>query len=251
MSSLQYVGVPPTQAKDIMPRSDTDDILNSGISRAYVQGRVAELASSKGTITYVNTQDALYAEKAYYQTQDLTLVDLSKKGIASGVATVGSNGLIPDAQLPYLGGGIILGPYGPATVTTGSGTNVPFKIATFTPPFPGLGMQAVAFLVVGCKSTNGRPVVEVRISDASVTDYDSQKRIAMGVGRDFYNDYQIVTVKSATPGAGQTTQPPSPVTNNPLITVWAYDLYGANGGVTQVDTGFIYTGAIYFLRTQA
>lgn len=251
MSSLQYVGVPPSQSKDIMPRSDTDDILNSGISRSYVNGRVIELAASKATQTYVNTQDGLYAEKAYFQSQDATLVDLSKKGIASGIATIGSNGLIPDSQLPFLGGGVILGPFGPTTVTTGSGTNTPFKIATFSPTYPGLGMQAVAFLVVGCKSTNGRPVIEVRISDSTVTDYASQKTIAMGVGRDFYNDYQIVTVRPATPSAGQTTQPASPVTTSPLITVWAYDLYGASGGVTQVDTGFIYTGALYFLRTQA
>ncbi len=251
MSSLQYVGVPPSQSKDIMPRSDTDDILNSGISRGYVNGRVVDLAASKGTLTYVNTQDGLYAEKAYYQTQDATLVDLSKKGIANGVATIGSNGLIPDSQLPYLGGGVILGPYGPSSVTTGSGTNTPFKIATFNLTYPGLGMQAVAFLVVGCKSTNGRPVIEARIADTTVTNYADQKLIGMGVGRDFYNDYQIVTVRSATPSPGQSTQPSSPVTTSPVVTVWAYDLYGANGGVTQVDTGFIYTGAVYFLRTQA
>lgn len=92
MSGLSYIGASPTDPRDFESRQHTEDVLNSGFSRSYVQGRVAEKVAARASKSYVDAQDAGFASVSYYPARDALLVPLTAKGVASGVATLGNDG---------------------------------------------------------------------------------------------------------------------------------------------------------------
>ena len=198
MAGLIYVGKVPAESKDIETRASTEDVLNSGISRDYVAGRVIELSASKATKVYVDNQDNLYADASYYPSRDALLVPNGARGTASGVASLDNNSKVPSAQVPVLGAGILRGPYGPNTMFGGTTGATPLKVAQWNAFTMGYTGQLLAWGMIACQSVDGRTVVEIRAGTSTQVNYADQTLIAQGYGRQLYNDYQYIAVVPVT-----------------------------------------------------
>jgi len=249
MASLSYLGTGPVDPRDTSPKLPTDIHLDTGISRGYVDGRVDTLALPKATKVYTDTQDAAFVSSSYYTTQDALLIPLTAKGAAGGVATLDGTGKLPAAQTPFLGAGILSGPFGHTAsfnVTTGA---TPVKLADFPSGVTGVNCQLLAFMTVIATSTNGRPVVEVRYSTTGDTTYAGQTLCAIGSGISLYNDAQTIAVMPATgaPNAMQDgIQVTIPSSANLRVTAWIYD--GGGGSVTTL-AGYVMSAALFYART--
>jgi hypothetical protein len=251
---LTYVGVDPAAAPDVENRTNVDVLLNAGVSRVYVDGRVEDTISGvvggqpRATKSYVDGKDSSYASTAYYGTQDALLVPNSAKGTANGVASL-SGGKIPQAQVPVLGVGILRGPFPVSHTFAGTTFDIPFKIADWALGTLAIYCQPWVFMAVGLKSVGGRPVVEVRAGTPAQTTYASQTLVACGYGRSFYHDFQTVEVfpTDSDLGEGQDgVQDSYPPTMDMTLTAWMYD---DGGGQTTLSTGLIFNASAFLART--
>lgn len=253
MAGLSYVGVDPSAGRDTENRINVEDQLTTGISRLYVQGRVAELAAPLASKSYVNNQDALFESAVYADGQDALLIPNGAKGTPNGVATLGADGKIPPEQIPRLGVGILRGPFPTSHTYNGTTFTDPFKIAdwklyTVAGSGTGITCQPWVFMAVGLKSVGGRPVVEVRAGTPAQTAYEDQTLVAQGYGRDFYNDFQTVEVFPQDPdlNEGQDgVQDFFPPTMDMVLTAWMYD---DGGGETTMTAGLIFNASAWLAR---
>lgn len=250
MAGLSYLGTAPVAPRDMSPKLASDTHLDTGVSRGYVDGRVATLATGKATKVYTDGQDAAFVSSSYYTTQDALLIPLTSKGAANGVASLDGSGKLPAAQTPVLGAGTIAGPYGhTASFNVTAATTTPVKLADFPAGVTGVNCQLLAFMTVIATSTFGRPVVEVRYSTTGDTTYAGQTLCALGIGRLLYNDAQTIVVMpvTASPNAMQDgVQVTIPGTANMRVTAWIYD--GGGGSVTTVS-GYVLSAALFYART--
>lgn len=250
MAGLYWVGAQPADPADIETRASSDVILGSGVSRSYVQGRVATKVASRADKLYVDTQDATFAPVAYYGSQDALLVPNAAKGAASGVASLDSSSKVPIGQLPVLGGGVLKGPWGPNTAYGGSTLATPFKIAEWNLGASGVTGQPLAFFSTSILSDGGKPVVEIRMGTSTQTTYAAQTLIAAGFGKSLFKDYQIITCLPVDPDASESQDglqdfwSPSA---NLLVNAWMYDAASTHT-VTTTNTS-IASAALFFART--
>lgn len=255
MGTLNYIGVGSTPLNDIdvIAKADVENTLtNTGVTRTYVAGRVATLASGKATKLYVDTQDNLYATPTYYQNQDLLNLPTAQKGAALGVAPLVS-GTIPSINIPILGAGMLKGPYGFATPYAGNASfATPLKIADWTPGQYGVNCQLICFMtVLATCDANAHPVVDVRYSTSGDTTFAGQIPFARGYGRTYFNDTHTIVVEpiTATAGAGQDgIQQTIPASATLTISAWLYDGVN-NGGLISTQVGYIVSSALYLART--
>lgn len=249
MVQLGYVGADPNSSEggDIVDVLTATAALSSGpISQTQMTSQVASAATTYATVAYVNTDDSLLAPPAYYAAKDALQIPLTALGQPSGVATLDSGGHVPLAQLPSVGAGYVLGPFGPTAVFAGSASNTPLKIADWN-----IGVQPLEFLpwvfmsLLATSEAGGYPVIEVRISNGSAV-YGSQTLIGMGVGRNVYNDYQAIAVLpvcATTSEVGTVAGYAS--SYNTWISAWIYD--GA-GQTSTLGSGGISSAAVFLVR---
>ena len=220
--------------------------INSSITTKKLDYVISPVDGSTNALTTLlpppNDQKTGRADIAYYQTQDrlrigslncsintpdatnLVGTTYNTDGDAAGtllkpaLATTGTNGLIPFAQLPSMGSGYIVGPLGytAAPFSGGSTASGTFKLAEWNILQPSIGyFQPMVFMVVQTKSEFlGRALIEVRISESQPTVYNtSHPLIATGIGQNFRhrlpdnsspNNVQTVTVMPCSAGNGQT-----------------------------------------------
>lgn len=254
MSGLVYVGKTPATGPDVMTRLDNENILAGGVSRGYVTGRAHDLAvASYATKVYVDTQDETFSDTVYYPAQDALLVPNSAKGQPNGIATL-VGGLVPVAQIPVLGAGILKGPYGHTaayTVTTGT---TPVKFADISSvSYPVNSLQPLVFMTVICIAAGGaRPVIEVRMSTTGATTYAAQTLIAAGKGRSEYNDSQTVVVMPVTAltGEGQDGVVDTIASGTTLtITAWIFDDSTHTSATVNTQPGYVLSTAMYLPRS--
>ncbi|QDH91876.1 hypothetical protein SEA_PHRAPPUCCINO_201 [Mycobacterium phage Phrappuccino] len=250
MSSQLYVGVIGDDDRAVVTRKSTDEQLAAGLSRAYTDGRVAELAASRATKVYVDTQDAAYADADYYTSRDALNIPNSARGAANGVASLDGAGRIPAAQVPALGFGVMRGPWGITSTFGGTTGRTPLKIAEFNIGRTTWNFQPLVYLTALIEATfKARPVVEIRIGQPADTTYASQTLVGSGAGRAVFNDLQAINVLAGgAPGAMsdgvQTYYGPNFDTR---LTVWAYNDLDNSGQLT-VGTSAIWTAAAYIMR---
>ena len=198
--------------------------------------------------SYVDSQDATFQLPSYVTAQDALNVPLSSVGVPGGVATLNSAGDVPLTQLPVLGAGYLLGPYGPTAVATGTTGATPLRIAEWNIGNTSLAFRALVFMSVFVTGVGAHPVVEVRIADsATQPTYAAGTLVAMGEGRTIYNDYHALIVLPVPDTTGQT---PSllPTGYKIWLTAWVYDLNGLSvtltGGNIAVASAFLLRGAL-------
>ncbi|ASZ74789.1 minor tail protein [Mycobacterium phage Phabba] len=240
MAGLTYVGADDTDPRSIETRLSAEGTLNQGVSRAYVSGRIAEKMATRAPKTYVDNADEQFSPVAYYSQQDALLVPNSAKGVASGVATL-SNGKVPLAQIPVLGAGMLRGPWG-ANQSFGGTTGVtPLKIAQWNLGVTGVTGIPLVFMSTSVQSTDGRSAIEVRIGDNTQTTYAAQTLIAQGFGRQWYQDYQMITVIPCPPSGFAL----NPATNY-IVNAWLID---TDGGQSTTQVGSIASASLFAART--
>ena len=231
MSSLSNVGKPPVKPQGLETKAQVDDHLASGASsKLSVDARVAALAALKASKADVDNADSAFALSSYHPAQDLLYVPKTAKGVAGGVAALGSDGKIPSSQLPTLGTGWLRGPYGHVnayTLTTLPGEKRVIADWGSRPGVTATRCQPLVWMSVsvGC-ARYGRPVVEVRAGGVADTTYESQVLVARGSGRLYYEDYQTVTVQPCADVAGRMqngTQWYIDPNFDLRLTAWMYD----------------------------
>ena len=101
MSRFKYAGKSADSDASIITKGQADALYASTkVDSTYVQTQIAANTSAMVTQSYVDTQDGLRAKKTDVDTADANYVPNAQKGVANGVATIGSDGYIPGVQLP-------------------------------------------------------------------------------------------------------------------------------------------------------
>ena len=241
MARLSYVGGAPTTDIDIVNRGQARAVLNSGaINRTTIQSQINDYAATRASKAYVDTQDALYALPSYVAAQDALNLPVSVVGQPDGVAFLDAGtGTVPLSQMPAMGGGYLLGPYGPTEIFGVTAGGSPTRLANYNIGATGQEFYPMVFGHVLARSANlGRTVIEARISSGSDT-YANSTLIAHGMGRTPYGEIQPVTLVPT-----QHLDPVSP-SYNTWISLWAYDLSQS----TVVSSDSAIAVGVYLLKT--
>lgn len=254
MAGLSFVGVPSSDPEDIVNRGDLNDILGTAVpNRTSVSTNVIDAVALKASKSFIDNADAGFVLPSYYQTRDALNIATSARGVANGVAALDASTKIPVPQLPTLGSGYLVGPFGPKhqdnspAVFGGSTGATPMRIADWE-----LGEQAVTSFralvfmsaLVSC-TANGQPVIEVRVSDGTAP-YASQTLVARGSGRTFYTDRQTIAVLPCPDALGQVGTTSPPTYDTPYFTAWLFDAHSSS--VTISGSG-ITSAVLHLLRS--
>lgn len=246
MVALPYVGAPAANPTDIVNRLRANTLLTSGpVNRTGVSSEIHSTATTTyASKNFIDAADSTFALPAYYQAQDALNLPLTAVGQPNGAATLDANGQVPLAQMPALGAGYLLGPYGPTSnpVRSVAGGS-PLDVVDFNIGVKNIVFQPLFFAsVLATTVSRGRAVLEARMSNGPAL-YGAQTLIASGMGDTLYTDLQAIALKpTGTPGV---TPSSYPATYNIFISLWLFDLYQS----TTVDTTGIVSASVYLLRT--
>jgi hypothetical protein len=252
------VGRLPAVATDITNELAVVNVIDTtSPNQASVVAEAASVAAATyATLTYVNTQDATFAEPAYMVAQDLLNLPAAYVGTPSatslgstafyGAASLNSSAQVPIAQMPVLGAGYLEGPWGATSTVSGSTSNVPLRIADWDLGEANTSFRPIVFCQMFVSGVMSHPIVEIKIANSTTAPaYSAMTLCGQGLGRGLYNDYgTLVTVP-----APDTTSESYPTlfapTYNVWITAWLWDLNSL--GVT-VASGDIVSTAAFLLR---
>lgn len=191
-------------------------------------------------------QSALKAESDKY-------IANSSKGVSGGVAGTDASNYVPLTQLPSMGSGYLLGPFGLSKSYSGTATTIfngPLKIAEWEIGPNDINFQPLVFMIVNAKTdiNQGRTVIEVRISNGPATAYNSSHPlVAIGTGRSFYTDLQSIAVLPCAPASGRTGSAAFPPSYNTYLTAWLYDAGTGTSSLTNA-TGSIISATAFLMR---
>lgn len=155
MSTLQYRGRSPDSDFSIVHKNYVDGRYNTvRVDQAYINSQISAVAGTLVNQNYVDAQDALRATKAAADAADASYVPADQRGVANGVAPIGSDGYIPSANLPALQTTrkpVFKGPdqvflSGQRTVTTTSSKE--YQVATMTITDPGFPYYPATFAYI-------------------------------------------------------------------------------------------------------
>jgi len=188
----------------------------------------------------------------------------SSIGAKGGVASIDSTGKIPLSQLPSMGDGFIIGPFGYVYSSTAQQVNANGPVASggaqklteWAIGSPGgKNFQVMVFMQVNAAtSTNlGRTVIEVRMSNGPATTYNTlNPLVATGTGRTFYTGYQPVTVLPCGSAQGQVSSYyPASNWSNLYLTAWVYDAGRQYISTTTINSTDIVLGTAFLIQSTA
>jgi len=256
MSGLSYVGAPAANPTDIDNRGSMNaQIAAVTPSEASVTAQINSLVGGTyATKTYVDSQDATFALPSYYVTRDALNLPTTAIGAVAGTAITGSyygvasldaTTKVPVAQIPNVGAGYLLGPYGTTATATGTTGATPLRIADWQIGLPNIQFRPWCYLNAFVASTTGaHPVIEIRIANTvTAPTYASTTLIGIGEGVYGYTDYQAI---SAIPVPDTTGETPSLLgtTYEVWISAWLYDLNGGTNSVTLSSGGIASAAAL-------
>lgn len=260
MSGLAYVGKLPTNPTDITNRLATNNALASATpNTASVQSQIASaIAGTYATQLQVNNLTATFTTTSYYQTQDALNIPLTQVGVAGGVATLNAQGTVPLTQLPPSGAGYVLGPFGPTGTSSSVSTGTtPVQIAYWQLPNPiNYQFRLECYFSAFVNALMGHPIIEIRVANipstgTAPTYTQAGTLVALGQGRNLYNDYAPV---ECVPVPDATSETPSllPTNYTPWITAWLKDNNNSNNTASvQLTNGNIANAAVYVIRGAA
>jgi hypothetical protein len=264
MPSLKYYGPQPdpydiTSANRnnwIIDTAGAESIISSlPINQTVVESQIITKASLYATKNSLDTTLTNYATRSYMLSENSRGILSSQIGVQGGIAGTDSSNKVPLSQLPSMGNGFVLGPFGVTAVYAGDAGAVssgPFKFAEWAIGTNPITFKPIAFMVanVYTNSDFGRPVIEIRITNGPATAYSSlDPLVAMGTGRKFYTGLQPVAVMPC----NSNLSGGSPATNftssyNTYLTAWIYDAWQ---GRSAAQTSSIVSAGAYLLRVTA
>lgn len=246
MAGLNYVGITPTDPDNVVNRRQATTVIDSApVNRTDVSSQIHTAATATyASKTYIDTQDATFVEPDYYQDRDALNLPLTAVGQPNGAASL-VDGKVPLAQMPALGSGFLLGPYGPTTTPVGrTAGESPLKLCDIAIGVKNYLFQPLVFgTVLATAAQGGRTVIEARMSDGAAV-YGSQTLIARGVGRTLFTDTQAIAIWPTAPTTGAT--PTSwPDTTDIVVSLWVYDLAQSS----TVSANGVVFASLWLLRT--
>lgn len=102
---MKNVGRTPNSDASVITKAWADNQHTAvSVTDGYIDGKVGVHAANTGLVTesYVDNADHARATKVAVDAADALYVPLSQRGVAGGVASVGSSGFVPSGQLPAL-----------------------------------------------------------------------------------------------------------------------------------------------------
>lgn len=257
MSGLNYVGKQPSAPTDITNRLATITTLSTATpNETSVQSQIASaIAATYTTKAAVDTLTASFTSTSYFQTQDALNIPLTQKGVAGGVATLSASGKVPLTQLPPSGAGYVLGAFGPTATYSGSTGTTPIKIADWQLPDPiNWQFRLECYFCAFINSLMGHPIIEIRLANSTTAPSGYSTAgilVAMGEGRNLYNDYCPVDCIPVPDTTGETSTLLA-TTYNPWVTAWLYDNNNSsNTASVSLANGQIANAAVYVIRGAA
>lgn len=258
MPSLEYVGIDPTDnASDPKNSRLVVDMIraqsimdNLPINRSVAIGQIATKANTYATSSSLSAALLGLAQESYVSGENSKNILKTSLGVPNGIASTGTDNKIPLSQLPSMGNGFVLGPFGYSSAWSGSATTVvngPFKLAEWGIQTNPITFQPWVFMTVVAQ-TIGRSVVEIRISNGPTNSYStSNPLVAVGTGRSFYYDSQPILVMPCASISGQSgTSASSYGPNyNTYLTAWIYDV---GGGTSTVSSTSIVSSSAFLVR---
>jgi hypothetical protein len=257
---LNYVGPTPQAPSDITNKLATTTTLNQApTSQSWVSGQVASLVTSNymaksgtgptfASPTYATAQKALLVpSSAAGAVNQVAGVNTALTGSYYGVATLDGAGRIPVAQVPVSGSGYILGPFGPTATGSGVTNATPIKVADWHIGTANYQFRVWVYLQAMVTALMGHPIIEIRMANSATAPASyatAGTLVALGEGRNLYNDYHPLATM---PVPDTTSQTPSllPTNYNIWLSAWLYD---QNGQSVELDAGSIYNAAAYLVR---
>lgn len=248
MSEVFYVGAQADDDIEVEDKSGVETILNAGLSRDAAQARIDDAVALKASKVYVDGQDSTFATSSYHLTQNAALIPVEARGAANGVASLDAARKVPGQQIPFMGSGLIKGPYGANSLYAGATGTTPLKVAEWTATVYGVIGNPLVFMNISTQCSSDRTVIEIRIGNSTQTSYVSQKLIARGYGRGGYTDWQTISVIPATTILGETqdgVQDTYSASTSWLINAW---MYNTGTGSSQTVTGQVSTACLFWMR---
>jgi hypothetical protein len=271
--TLPYVGVTTSDA-NLVAKKYADDLNTSlAVTTGFVSTQVTNYLASNPQVlqSYVDAQNALVAKKADWQPAPLAnYIPVTKVGVANGLATLNTSGIVPSTQLPTTGlltdrvikcyslnipstltnilGGALTPAAGtaigtllftaPTTVTstnnTGTGAT---QLGTLTIPDPGYPWRAMTYgWIQGGSTAGSQPSTRMQGTG------NFGKVLALGTtgtiygmaacGASYYIDsYPILPY-------GVSSTPPAVLTGSLQIDIWGSCLSGTS--YTFLPTNFVF-----------
>lgn len=98
---VPYVGPAPNSDSGLVNKQYVDTRYGQiKVDLDYVNSAAAAVTANLVTQSYVDTQDATRAKKTAVDAADANYILATQRGVANGVASLGSDGMVPTAQLP-------------------------------------------------------------------------------------------------------------------------------------------------------
>ncbi len=204
-------------------------------------------------LSYKNNVLNPVIQQSQLQAESVKYITNASVGAASGVASTDASNYVPVAQLPSMGSGYLVGPFGISAAFSGSATTIsngPLKVAEWAIGVNAINFQPLVFMLVNATTSDnlGRSVIEVRISNGPSNNYStSNPLVAIGTGRSFYTGLQPISVLPCAPASGRTGSAAYPPTYNTYLTAWLYDAGVGTSTVTNA-TGAIISATAFLVR---
>lgn len=233
---------------------------NQGSVAAQLTTATTGSGATWATKSYVDTQDATFAAPSYYTSRDALNIPTTARGTVAGsaltgsyygVASTDSTGTIPPAQLPNVGAGYLVGPWGTTATVTGSTGSIPLKIADWNIGTPSVQFRPWVYLTAFVTSTvaTAHPIIEIRIADSTTAPtYAASTLVGMGEGRTFYTDYHAISTVPVPDTTGESYPALLPTSYHIWLTAWLYDVNGGGSNSVTLSTGGIASAAAFLWR---
>lgn len=272
--ALDYKGPSPSEGSDdenvgliIMDTNNCQRLMddfevNRSKTLTLLQGGWADPGGFAGSNNYLNqtrlqslltgTSNNPCVQRPTVISQASNYVANSQVGQPNGVAGLDENRKIPMAQLPSMGGGYLIGPFGCNSLvqqaSAGSLSSGPKKFAEWAiQSSGGVNFQPLVFMQVNATTSLnfGRTIIEVRMSNGPSTTYSyANPLVAMGAGRSFYTGIQTVSVFpcGSANGLANTSYSPS---YNIYLTAWVYD---SGSGTSTINGTDVVVATAFLMR---
>lgn len=253
MATLQYVGRNPDSDSIISPKSYADSANTAvAVTTTVVNTKIASAAATLTSQSYVDTEDAMLAQKTVVIAADTAYIAATQLGVASGVASLDSSGNLTSAQVPSgvvteRGSssivGTVIGTFTtPQTVTTNGVRE--FKLATASISDPGFPWYPLPFAWVSGNSAAGPAAASRQVGNANYGQLTVMPPIGAGntiyglgicTASPYYDFYSVIPYGGA--GATPTT---NPAITGPLTLDLYGCCYGSGGHYTFSPTNLTY-----------
>lgn len=189
-------------------------------------------------------------------TETSKYISNSQRGAANGVASTDANNKVPLEQLPSMGSGYLLGPFGTSWIGSGTASSIangPLKFAEWAIQTNAINFYPHAYMIINTQTDShlGRPVIEVRLSNGPATTYSNlHPLIAMGTGRSYYTGIQTIAVLPCPRVNGQVGGSFYSPSYNTYLTAWLYDSGNGNTSIGSAASSVIVASA-FLMRVLA